>query len=388
VSLARDHRLRKQAAALLECGIDVSVICRRDPQNASVGGVTVLEYPAPKDGERLPAYVREYLYSGLMAVLLTARALVRPGFDVVQMCGAPDIYFPIARVLRLLGKRVVYDQRDPSPETHVARYGSGPSVARRLLGLFERWTFAVADHVFVVNQSLRDRAVSRGGVPASRVTVVGNGPVLARVHRRADADQLKHGRPLMCLWHGMMGVQDHVDIALRVFDRLVRDYGRADCLLVLAGDGETREASERLAADLGIGAHVQFTGWLEEEDVFRLLSAADVAIEPNLESFVSPVKVLECMAFGVPIVAFDLDETRRMAGPSAVYAPPGDEAAMARALACTLDDAAKRKAMAEEGIERVRADLAWDRQKESYVAVIQRLLGVPEREEQIARPLP
>src|ERR1039457_7711915 len=57
VPLARDHRLRKQAAALLASRFEVTVICQRDPRNkACVPGVRVLEYPAPPEGSGLLAF--------------------------------------------------------------------------------------------------------------------------------------------------------------------------------------------------------------------------------------------------------------------------------------------------------------------------------------------
>ena len=78
ISLARDHRLRKHAAALVEAGMTVTVICRRDPGNRSVPGVRVLDYPAPADGTTKLGFVREYLYSVAMAGLRSISVRARP----------------------------------------------------------------------------------------------------------------------------------------------------------------------------------------------------------------------------------------------------------------------------------------------------------------------
>jgi glycosyltransferase involved in cell wall biosynthesis len=84
---------------------------------------------------------------------------------------------------------------------------------------------------------------------------------------------------------------------------------------------------------------------------------------------------MEYMAFGLPFVAFDLQETRSMAEGAAAYVEPGDPMALALAIARLLDDPVQRKAMGELGRRRVEETLAWDRQAERYLGVYERLLG-------------
>ncbi|HEY6294533.1 MAG TPA: glycosyltransferase, partial [Streptosporangiaceae bacterium] len=122
VPLTRDHRLRKQASTLLASGFDVTVICRTHPGNRTcVPGTRILQYPAPPEGTGLLAFAVEYGYSVVMAAALTGWSLVRRGFDVLQVASTPDVYFLIAAPCRWLGRPVIFDFRDPSPETYDAR---------------------------------------------------------------------------------------------------------------------------------------------------------------------------------------------------------------------------------------------------------------------------
>ena len=149
------------------------------------------------------------------------------------------------------------------------------------------------------------------------------------------------------------------------------------------GDGEVLEDMQRLASDLGLGDSVEFTGRVGDEQILPTLSAADVCISPepwnplNVRS--TFVKVVEYMAMARPIVAFDLTETRVSAGDAALYAPPNDEAAFARQIAALLDDAAKRKALGEQGRGRLERELGWHRSREqllrAYAAVLDRKAG-------------
>ncbi len=181
VALARDHRLRKQAAALISAGYQVSVICRSDPGNRAFDGIRLYEYRAPADAESKLGFIREYGYSWTMAAWLTVRAFLTDRFDAVQISGTPDIYFTIGAPFKLLGRRFVLDQRDLSPELYEVRYGRRDAVYRALLRL-ERASYRAADHVITVNTSLQDVAYRRGDLAGEAVTVVGNG--LPRVARR------------------------------------------------------------------------------------------------------------------------------------------------------------------------------------------------------------
>ena len=71
-------------------------------------------------------------------------------------------------------------------------------------------------------------------------------------------------------------------------------------------------------------------------------------------------KVIEDMYFGLPIVAFDLHETRVSADGAAVYAQANSEEGLADGIAALLDDPDRRARMADIGRRRVVEKLAWD----------------------------
>jgi glycosyltransferase involved in cell wall biosynthesis len=375
VPLARDHRLRKQARALLASGFDVTVICRADPRNKTcVPWVRVLQYPAPPEGTGLLAFAVEYGYSVVMAAVLALWSLLRGGFDVLQVASTPDIYFVVSAPWRRLGRPVVFDFRDPSPETYEARYGRRDGGMYRVLVLLERLSLRAADRVLVVNESLREMVRVRGGVDDKRIVSVGNGPVSDRVVRRPARSDLRSGQRYLCCWLGLIGPQDRVDLALGAIACLVHEMKRTDCGFVFVGTGEELPAAKELAAELEIGDWVSFPGWAEEELVFDYLSTADIGIESNTEEYVSGVKVMEYLAAGLPIVAFETRETRRIAGEAARYARKGDVAAMARLIDELLDDKEAREEMGYAGQRRVKESIAWEHQAARYVPAIKALV--------------
>ncbi|MEV6637988.1 glycosyltransferase family 4 protein [Actinoplanes sp. NPDC051470] len=373
VSIARDHRLRKHAAALVRAGMTVTVICRRDPENRAVPGIRVLDYRPPTDGTTKQGFVREYSYSLVMAAVLTVRALLSPGVDVVQVSSTPDIYFLLAAPLRLLGRKTVFDFKDLSPEMYAARYRSREGLMYRLLGRFERASLRTVDRVVAVNASVRDIAVRRGGIGPARVTVVGNGPWLHEMRRGEPRPALRRGRRHLAVLIGMMGPQDSIDLAVEAIGHLVHGMGRTDCAFTFVGVGDAIPDAERLVRERGLEPWVTFPGWATREQVAEYLSTADIGIEPNIEGFVTPVKAMEYMAFGLPFVAFDVAETRLIGADAAALAPVGDVVAFAARMEELLLDADRRADLGDAGRRAVERELAWDHQQVPYVAMVAEL---------------
>jgi len=84
---------------------------------------------------------------------------------------------------------------------------------------------------------------------------------------------------------------------------------------------------------------------------------------------------MEYMAFGLPVVAFDIDETRRLTADAALLAEPGDVADFARQLERLLANADLRKTMGEAARRRVETSVAWDHQATAYLSVFERAIG-------------
>ncbi|MEA2506501.1 MAG: hypothetical protein QOH48_1119 [Actinomycetota bacterium] len=375
--LGSDQRLKKQVQSLLEAGYHVSVICRRSTENdpyRGLPGLHLVEHPSPPHLSGKVGFLVEYSASWLMAAVLTVVVFCRFGFDAIQVCCPPDIYFPLAIPFKLLGRRFVVDQRDLSPEVFADRYGRTEGLFLTILRKLERISYRSADHVICVNDSLKRVILDRGDKDKTEVSVVGNGPVLASLPTVVDPPRQENGR-LVCCWLGVMGPQDHVDFVLWMAQDLVHRRGRRDCHFLLVGAGESLSSLRELSSDLGLDDWVTFTGWLDENEVNGHVAEAAIGIDTNLQEEVTPVKGMLYMAFRLPMVAFDLRETRSMAGEAALYAVPGDTGDLADRVVALLDDPDRRRRMGAIGRQRVERYLSWELQREPYLAVFERLLG-------------
>lgn len=202
----------------------------------------------------------------------------------------------------------------------------------RLARAVERAIWRRADRVLVVSEVLAAR-LRAAGVPADRITVTPNGvdpERLAAAPGEAEARRALglEGRLVLGFvgfvkaWHGLDAV----------LDWLARPE-RSEAVLLIAGDGPHGAALARRANELGITDRVRFLGIVPRARVPAVVRAFDIALQPAVVDYASPLKLVEYMALGRAILAPDSANIREVLrhGESAwLVAPDGLAAGLDR----------------------------------------------------------
>jgi len=363
----RDPRLRREATTLQSAGYQVSVVCPAlrpgQPLREYIQGIAVYRYRPLAVGRTSLGHFLEYAYATLAIAVLSLVVMVREGFDVIHVANPPDTLVLTVAPYKILGKRIIYDQHDLCPELFEAKFP-------QLRWLFpmvvwsEYWSYRLADHVIVTNESYRDNALARGNLPTSKVTIVRNGPDLGSICSASVDRELRDKSKNLFAYAGTIGSQDDLDCMCRILYRLRYDLGREDFCCVVMGDGDALPEVRNLVRELHLEDNFWFTGWVDDPDTFLCyLTTADICVSPesstpynNRSTF---VKIMDYMAAGKPIVAFDLCETRISAADSALYADAGDERQFALRLAELMDQPVLRSELGGRGQKRIRDGLAW-----------------------------
>jgi glycosyltransferase involved in cell wall biosynthesis len=375
-----DRRVWLECRALTSAGYRVAVVCPKgpgDPGYQVIDGVEIYKYrPYAPGGSKL-SFITEYVYSFLATAWNALKARRKGRFTVIQACNPPDIFWPIALAFRLERTKFVFDHHDLCPELFLSRFPHPPRLPFKGLLWLERRTFRTAKHVISVNESYREIAIRRGGKSPQDVTVVRTGPDPQRLKRGPSHAELKRGHQYLAAYIGVMGPQDGVDIVVRAADVIVREFGRDDIAFTLIGSGDCFDELTALRDELNLQGHVEFTGRAPDEQVIEILSTADVGLSPDPKNPLNDVstmnKTMEYMAFELPVVAFDLRETRVSAQEAAVYATPNDVREYAKALVGLIDDEAARAQLGKLARARIEDELAWNHQERTYLGVYQRL---------------
>ena len=386
-----DRRVWLECQALVAAGYRVAVVCPKgkdDPSYEVIDTVELYKYKPYAPGGSKLGFITEYVYSFAATAWHTLRARRGGKFAVMQACNPPDIFWPIALMLRAVDRtKFVFDHHDLCPELFQSRFGvDGPKLPYRGLLALERRTHRTADHVISTNDSYRAIAINRSGKRPQDVTVVRTGPDPDKLKRGQEHPELRRGRAHLVSYIGVMGPQDGVDIVVRAADVVVHEMGRTDIAFTLIGKGDCFDELVALRDKLNLNGHVEFTGRAPDDLVKQVMSTACAGLSPDPKNPLNDVstmnKTMEYMSFELPVVAFDLIETRISAGDAAVYVKPTGDPGQdvrdyAQAIVDLIDDEDARTRMGKIGRIRVEEKLAWSHSERAYVGVYAQLTGHP-----------
>ncbi|MEV5830779.1 glycosyltransferase family 4 protein [Spirillospora sp. NPDC052242] len=244
----------------------------------------------------------------------------------------------------------------------------------RLTRELETRRMAEADAVVTLGEAMRAEIASRG-VPAEKIFTVPNGVDEAFLEPLPDASDLRAElgiapdafvAGLTSSFFGYEGIDTLIDAAA-----LLRDRGTPVTLL-LVGDGPERGALERRAA--GHGVHAVFTGRVPMRSVRRHHALLDVFAVPRRADrvcqLVTPLKPIEAMAGGIPVIASDVKALREIVEPgvTGTLTLPEDPEAWADHLEELAYSPERRRKIGQAAREWVRAERTWGAVASGYRA--------------------
>jgi glycosyltransferase involved in cell wall biosynthesis len=345
----------KEARTLVDAGWDVAVVSRHD-RHEVCDGVTLIPVPRPRN--RLDRFL-------VLPFRLLWLCLRRPA-DVYHVHDFEAL--PVAVVLGLLGRRVVLDSHEDYPRAALDRPWI-PRPLRWLAASLVRTAERLATIPLDAVISAEDVAAER--FPAQKTSVVRN-HVLASEFPLDAGDAPRRGLVYVGDITIDRGARQMVELAGRL-------HGSHGVRLTLAGRFSPPELRSELAALPGWDA-VDDVGWLDRDRVQQALARAEVAlvllqpIRKYLEGAL-PVKLLEYLAAGVPVVASDFLTIRGVLAPDRCgsLVDPTDVEAAQQAVTRLLDDPEEARAMGRRGAAAVRRRYSWEEEARTLLAVYERV---------------
>ncbi len=227
-----------------------------------------------------------------------------------------------------------------------------PRLAHRL----ERFVWRSADRVLAVTGVLKDM-IAANGVPKARIEVVPNG---IEPTRFANLPEPERGDDAVVLgfvgfvrdWHGLDAV----------ISAMAADTSGPLIRLEVVGDGPALASLQQQAAALGIADRVHFAGLVGHEAIPEMVARFDIALQPRVVAYASPLKLFEYMAAGKAIVAPDQPNIREVLsdGETALLFDPAETGAMWRAISRLAADATLRGTLGSGARAEIgRRDYTW-----------------------------
>jgi glycosyltransferase involved in cell wall biosynthesis len=317
-----------------------------------------------KEGPRKHYYgPGRFLYVSAASTARLAKALYGSDADIIQLC-KPQPYNVIASRLGRRGRPVYCDCDDYEAETN--RFSS--DWQQRTVRYFEDGIIQEATGL-TVNTHFTLQRYRDLGFPGDRIVYVPNGVDRRRFSARPEEDKIRQKWQIdpqapLVVYVGTLGTFSHpVDLLLEAFQQVVQDLPAARLLLV--GGGEDYDQLHILAEHLGIAEKTIFTGRVPPEEVPAYLAVAGVSVDPIHDNLIararSPLKALESLAMGVPVVTGDVGDRRDLLGDGklGVLVPAGDSRALAAGILSILRNPQKRASMSQAALAN-REDYYWD----------------------------
>jgi glycosyltransferase involved in cell wall biosynthesis len=241
-------------------------------------------------------------------------------------------------------------------EAEANRVSSGAQ--RAVIRWFEDALPPRAAGVTVNTQFLRDRCLALG-THATRIVHVPNG---ADPIPSTGCAQTNFTPPTVLYLGTLSTVAHGVDILLHAFPIVLQRVPQARLLMV--GDGDDRDTLRALADTLGIQHAVTWVGRVPSEETHRFFAQATCSVDPVRDSAAargrSPLKIVESLAAGIPVVTGDVGDRREMLanGAAGVLVQANDAVALADGIVSLLTQPELRARLAQ-GAHRQREQYRW-----------------------------
>ena len=206
-----------------------------------------------------------------------------------------------------------------------------------------RWMFHSADHCVVLGDVWRNWVTTTFGVQRSRISIIYNG-----VPASVAAPQMRTGGgPFRLLFVGNLLERKGVTDLLHAFAST--SVQARDIVLTMAG-GASVEMYRTMAAELGVGNRVTFTGWISQDEARALMVRSDALILPAYDEGL-PLVILEALASRTPVICTPVGSIPEVLADrrTALFVSPGDQAGIADAILKLLDKPEIARELSEAG---------------------------------------
>lgn len=238
----------------------------------------------------------------------------------------------------------------------------GGIALKRLARWTERTVWRTADYVLPVTGVLAEH-VGRAGVDGSKIVIIPNGVNLDQFRHSLDKGEAKR----------RLGIEGKLVLGFTGFIREWHGLGRALAVLakhgtrfglhlVVVGHGPGRAALDEQVKALGLERSVTMTGVVDRSEIASYVAAFDIALQPSVVPYASPLKIFEYLAMGKATIAPDLPNIREILthDVNAVLFAPDDDEAFGDAVARVCRDEALRQRLGQAGHRLVLdRDLTW-----------------------------
>ena len=241
------------------------------------------------------------------------------------------------------------------------------SIQRKIEKMINGKTLRNSDNVLVANNETKIIVKNEYGVNSKNLFIIPNGVNLSLFKKTTKFDQKK------IVFTGAMYYHRGLDILLEAVPKIVKQF--SDVKFVLIGSGPELESLKQKVQEKNIEKNIEFTGWMDREDIPKNIGDAILGIGPlrltDVTKGALPIKVLEYMASSLPIIAKKGTLPREILidNENGFFIENSDE--LAEKIMILLDDEKMINSMGQKSFEMVQ-QFSWNDVVKNIVNVLQK----------------
>jgi glycosyltransferase involved in cell wall biosynthesis len=372
-------RIQRLAEAMAARGHRVHVVTYHYGGAEMASSVSVHRIPAlgsyrnPSPG---PTYVKLALLDPLLTIKLW-QVLHRYPVDIIHAHHFESLLVAAAARLRARTPLIFDAHTLLASELPFYHLGLPLRVKRGIASLFDRRLPRVADHVITVTERIRLRLLQLGVVREEGVSVVPNGVESQFFYPEANG-RAKHsnGGPIL-IFTGNLAPYQGIDLMLLALRKVLNR--RSDVRLQIVTDSSF-ERYDALARELGILGSIEVVR-ARFEEIPRLLAGATIAVNPRIDCDGMPVKLLNYMAAGKPVLSFEGSAPGVRHRQTGWLVADGDVDGFAEGALTLLGNAELASALGQNARRLVENQHDWERSADLTESVYHRVLRERARRE-------
>jgi len=366
-------RVRKEALALIDKGFMVDVICiggQNEKKTETYKGVRVYRLSMQRHRGRMLNYLFEYLWFFCVASTKLCLLYFRNKYDFIQVNTLPDFLVFVALIPKLFGAKVILDLHEPSPELYGTIFGFQKKLLLKTIGCVEQLSISYADEVITVSEEMKLNYIKRGA-SSSKISVILNVPNLEfNPEFYSEAYQNKSNGNFELICHGAMMKRYGQETAIKAIG-LVKEQ-IINVRLNILGYGDYEKELRKLVSDLKLEDYVHFHGYIQFEDMIKMIATANIGIVPveknPYSDLVHTNKMFELIAMRKPVIISRANAVEDFFGSDdscLKYFESGDEKHLARCIVELYHHPEQREMMVRNAYTKFES-VCWEKTKETY----------------------
>jgi len=297
----------EMARAFTNLGHELTTTVAYIQKPVSMDGFTEVEYISTPAGA---------LYAKVMFHWRMLLSSLRPGVDVVMYGFGSAHLIPLAKLLWLFRERPLFTM-----DIRTVPVDTSPGFS----GLLEKWRYAIGlrlcdffcDGVTVITPALAEKIKPSLRRLQDKIGIWTSGVHQEHFERKGPDKRTELGlvNKKALIYHGALSPSRGLQNLIRALVEIKKEI--SEITLILVGDGSAVDELRSLAVDLGVAEKVVFVGKVPYQEIPDYIRTADCAVLPFPDIFwwqvSSPIKIMEYLSVGIPIVATAIEAHKYVA---------------------------------------------------------------------------